>query len=377
RLVIRYHSPRGAMRRLTLDIVAYPGEWLLDIPLLGKSYEQWSAESLAVSMQEPRKALAEAWHRHLKTLEATGPEDEQAARDAASLFTAYLKACRDERYAMSMLSPGRFLMPGELAGSPALTFAPLDVKEDDPPPRNSLHAMMRRRFESYKELVVRPFFRDHFARLDRQIVLTDVLSSLNAGPEALRDLETSLAAILDGFRWGRNSILDTLFHPRIDRILFAATKADHLHRSSHERLEAILRRLVERASERAHFSGAKTDVIALASVRATREASVRRGREELPAILGVPAAGEVIGRTQFDGETEAAMFPGDLPADPGRLLDTSSAFQGLTKTSAEHADYRFLRLRPPVLERTDGAAPALPQIRLDRALQFLIGDRLQ
>ena len=46
RLVIDYQSRNGAMRTLTLDIVDYPGEWLLDLPLLGKSYEQWSAESL-------------------------------------------------------------------------------------------------------------------------------------------------------------------------------------------------------------------------------------------------------------------------------------------------------------------------------------------
>ena len=28
---------------------------------------------------------------------------------------------------MSLLPPGRFLMPGDLAGSPALTFAPLEM----------------------------------------------------------------------------------------------------------------------------------------------------------------------------------------------------------------------------------------------------------
>ena len=42
--------------------------------------------------------------------------------------------------------------------------------------------MMERRYEAYKDVVVRPFFRDHFARLDRQIVLVDVLAALNAGP---------------------------------------------------------------------------------------------------------------------------------------------------------------------------------------------------
>jgi len=44
-------------------------------------------------------------------------EDEQAALTAARLFTEYLRTCRDERFAMSLLPPGRFLMPGNLAGS--------------------------------------------------------------------------------------------------------------------------------------------------------------------------------------------------------------------------------------------------------------------
>ena len=49
--------------------------------------------------------------------------------------------------------------------------------------------MMERRYEAYKAHVVKPFFRDHFARLDRQIVLVDMLTALNGGTTALRDLE--------------------------------------------------------------------------------------------------------------------------------------------------------------------------------------------
>ena len=44
---------------------------------------------------------------------------------------------------------------------------------------------------------------------------------------------------------------------------------------------------------------------------------------------------------------------------------------------AEHPAIRFVRFRPPKLERTaEGVTLSLPHIRLDRALQFLIGDRL-
>jgi uncharacterized protein len=377
RLVIDYQRASGADRTLTLDIVDYPGEWLLDLPLLNKSYEQWSSESLTLSRQRPRAKLAEQWHAQLATLDAQAREDEQAALTSARLFTDYLRTCRDERFAMSLLPPGRFLMPGNLAGSPALTFAPLDLPDAGTAPEGSLRAMMERRYEAYKSVVIRPFFRDHFSRLDRQIVLVDALATFNAGPEALADLEAALAGILDCFRIGRSTILSSLFRPRIDRILFAATKADHLHHSSHDRLEAVLRRTLAKAVARAEYTGAAIDVVALAAVRATREAQLQRGGEKLPAILGTPAPGEIAGREVFDGNTEVATFPGDLPDDPEQLFNGKTAFAGLSSASAEKADFRFLRFRPPQLEHEGPDGPALPHIRLDRALQFLIGDRLQ
>jgi predicted YcjX-like family ATPase len=376
RLVIDYQTGTRS-RTLTLDIVDYPGEWLLDLPLLDKSYAQWSAETLVLSRGGPRAAVAAPWHEHIATMRPDAAEDEQAARDAARLFTDYLRACRDDRYAMSLLPPGRFLMPGDLAGSPALTFAPLELAGDGPAPAGSLWAMMERRYEAYKHHVVRPFFRDHFSRLDRQIVLVDTLAALNAGPAALRDLESALTAILDCFRTGSRSWLGSMFRPSIDRILFAATKADHLHHVSHDRLERILARITERAIARAEFTGAEIDVVALAAVRATREATVRRGRDTLPSILGVPIAGETAGAEAFDGKSEAAMFPGDLPDDPAALFSgETDAFTGLASAPAADADYRFLRFRPPAPEPSETGRPALPHIRLDRALQFLIGDRL-
>ncbi len=246
RLVIDYQSKSGADRTLTLDLVDYPGEWLLDLPLLSMSYEQWSADSLTRSWEKPRDALAKAWHTHLKTLDPLSAADENDAIEAARLFTDYLRACRDEQFAMSVLPPGRFLMPGDLENSPALTFAPLDLPVAECP-KGSLWSMMRRRYEAYKDLVVRPFFVDHFQRLDRQLVLVDALAAFNAGPHAVHDLESALTDILGCFQVGRRTLLSSMFAPRADKVLFAATKADHLHHTSHDRLEAILRRMVTKA----------------------------------------------------------------------------------------------------------------------------------
>ena len=362
---------RGGLRNgpasLVLDIVDYPGEWLLDLPLLGKSYADWAAETWAASAAPARAALAADWRGLTVGIDANAAADEETARRAAERFTTYLRGCRAEAHALSTLPPGRFLMPGDLEGSPALTFAPLVLRAGDAPPAGSIGAMMERRYEAYKAHVVKPFFRDHFARLDRQIVLVDALAALNAGPAAVRDLEAALADVLVAFRIGRTSLLANLVRPRIDRILFAATKADHLHHTSHDRLEAILRLLTARAMTRAEASGAAVDVVALAGIRATREGTAG---DALDAVIGTPLAGERIGEDLFDGLSEAAIFPGDLPSDPAEALRAG------THVPVDGPDYRFVRFRPPVPARADGRPLPPPHIRLDRALQFLLGDKL-
>jgi uncharacterized protein len=372
RLVLEFERAAGLGRRsaaeLSIDIVDYPGEWLLDLTLLDKSYRRWSEESLAAA--EARAPLGAQWRSYMQSLDANAPADEDVAQRAAALFKAYLQACRADPLAASSLPPGRFLMPGELEGSPLLTFSPLKLEAEARP--NSLAATMARRYEAYRAHVVRPFFRDHFARLDRQIVLVDVLAALNAGPPALRDLERALGDVLKAFRTGKNSILSSLLRPKIDKILFAATKADHLNHVSHDRIEAILRRLTARAIARAENLGASIDVVALAAVRATREVNVGRGRAILPAVVGTPLKGERIGDEIFDGEAEVAIFPGQLPDDP------DAVFAGSWAVDPREAEYRFVRFRPPIAPLDAAGTPLpLPHIRLDRSLQFLLGDRLR
>lgn len=387
RLTIDYESASYVYRklgpgRLHLDLIDYPGEWLLDLPLLDKDYAAFSAEAVARARKEHRSSIAGPYLEALTeaAAKADAPEDEQTAQKLSAAFKSYLSACRADAHALSMLPPGRFLMPGDLDGSPALTFAPLDIAADAPPARTgTMRAMMERRYEAYKTHVIRPFFRNHFARLDRQIVLVDVLQALNAGPHAMLDLEIALSEVLSAFRPGRRSWLSSVLSRRIDRILFAATKADHVHRTDHDRLEAITHRLVGRAADRARFKGAEVDVLALAAVRATREASVRHKGQKLPAILGTPLPGEKIDGETYDGNTEIVMFPGDLPENPNMLFEDIESLSQDTGQTPRQTDpsLQFMRFRPPKLDTTaEGLTLSLPHIRLDRALEFLLGDRL-
>jgi predicted YcjX-like family ATPase len=341
-------------RTLHLDIVDYPGEWLLDLGLLDKSFSQWSETIFARLATRPGGAdlLAE-----LKAVDSAQPLNEVTAKQLAASFTKGLHAARAAGF--SDCSPGRFILPGELEGSPVLTFAPLSPNPGTP--RKSLWREFERRFEAYKSRVVKPFFRDHFARIDRQVVLVDALGAIHAGPRAVEDLRQTLADTLSAFRPGPNAFLSQLLlGQRVEKILFAATKADHLHHSQHPRLTAIMEALTREARDRARFAGAETHALSLAALRATTEQTVTHGGRTLDCVSG----------TLLDSGKQAAFYPGALPEDPGHLL-------GPARDGAEgwlDQDYQIMRFAPARLTLKPGEGP--PHIRLDRAAQFLIGDKL-
>lgn len=343
------------LRTVHLDIVDYPGEWLLDLGLMERDYEGWSRDVLS---RIEGRASAEPFLAAARAADRAGRLDEAEAQRLARVYTEALRAFRAEGF--SDCTPGRFLMPGEMEGSPALTFAPL------PPtgardPRGSLGREFARRFEAYKARVVRPFFRDHFARIDRQVVLVDALGAIHHGPRAVEDLRVAMTDLLGAFRPGRAAWLTALFAGRrVERILFAASKADHIHHTQHGRLTAIMEALVEGARRRADFAGARTAAMSIAALRATTEQTIQHGNRALDCVRG---------RVLETGR-EAAFYPGELPEDPAWLLDP--AREGADRWL--DADYAAMRFAPAPLTLKPGEGP--PHIRLDKAAEFLLGDRL-
>ncbi|MXU64273.1 YcjX family GTP-binding protein [Oceanomicrobium pacificus] len=355
--------PRGMLSGLTgartvhLDIVDYPGEWLLDLPLLDQSFADWSASARALALSPGRADHAADWIAVDATADGSQPLDEAQAQILAARFRDYLRESRAAGF--SACAPGRFLLPGDLDGSPALTFAPLAPL--DRARSGTLYREFERRFEAYKKIVVKPFFRNHFARIDRQIVLIDALGAVHDGPQAVNDLAEAMQDILACFRPGRSSWLASILgQRRADRILFAATKADLLHHSQHPRLTRITEALVREARARADFKGARTAALSLASLRATVEQTVTHDGAQLDCVRGI---------LEEEG-TPAAMFAGDLPEDPAHLL--TPAGQGADSWLDQ--DFTLMRFAPPVLTLPPDMGP--PHIRLDRAAEFLLGDKL-
>lgn len=360
--------------KLHIDIIDYPGEWLLDLPLLDINYTDWSRQVLTKAQQQQTSPFAEKWLRDMKALDPLTEQNEALAEKLSKRFQQYLSDYRNENNIFFAHAPGRFLMPGDLAGSPALTFSPLFLENNKrtKAPNKSLWELMARRFKAYQEKVIKPFFRNHFVRLDRQIVLVDLLSALNVGPEAVKTTEMALSDILNCFQPGKRSWLTTFWSRPIERIVFAATKADHIHHTSHDTLETLMTRVVEDAIKRAQFAQADVKTVALASLRATREAKVKRDDDTLPSIVGIPIHKDQE-TNMGDLNPEQVIFPGDLPNS------LQAYFSSLDKTSekTQSRDLNLVPFHPPRLEYNDITSKnPWPHIRLDRAIEFLIGDKV-
>jgi len=346
RISLRYR-PKGLRGRLgdrilNVDLFDYPGEWLLDLALLNTNFTQWSAQILDESQRADVIDDARPWLDFVRSHDADRPDDatETIAIEAARLFTTYLRRRRERTGRSTVLGPGRFLLPGQLEGSPLLTFCPLPVSAANArTARNSLRTLLVKRFQHYKRQIVQPFHQRYFAKLDRQVVLVDLASHFAKGRQELSAVSTAMDAVLGSMRVGSRGWLPRLLRPRIDRVLIAASKADHVPASQHPNLEALLKRTLSDSVRRTAFSGATLETMSLAALRATRETEAHGERY----VAGRTESGKAI-----------AHFPG-LVDPSGRAGD---GFQIET----------FL---PPADLDADGP---WPHIRMDRAIESLIGD---
>lgn len=329
--------------RVTLNIVDYPGEWLLDLPLLQRSYAAWSDETLALCRAEPRAAFAGEFLAELGAIDPAKASTDDTLARLARLYRDFLKRCRDSEAGIVFLQPGRFLVSGDLdAHDPLLQFCPLPAGAA---PSGSLRAEAARRYDAYRRNVVERFYREHFRRFTRQIVLVDLLTAFANGPQAVRETQLALKRVFDNFHARRGRILHRLFGARTERLLFACSKADHITSGQYGNLRNLLRATVEPQAMQMHESGALVGYEVVAAVKCT---SNLRNAHGTPILRGRPlgAAGE------------QDLDPGDIPEtmpDP-----------------AHWPDLRIGAFAPPIMP--NARERGLPSVYLDKAAAFLIED---
>ena len=139
----------------------------------------------------------------------------------------------------------------------------------------------------------------------------------------------------------------------IDKLLFAATKADHITPDQHGHLQSLLRELVQGPYQLARFESIEIDCLPVAAIRASEYRQVLHEGKPLFALQGNNLAGEPV-----------HLFPGEVPETwPEASFWQQQAGSG----------FAFLQLQPPRLRRGE----TLPHLRLDQLLEFLLGDKLQ
>ncbi len=328
--------------RIQLELVDYPGEWLVDLPMLEQSFDDWSARMLALASKPAREPLSAAYLARLAALPGAPEFDEDTAGALADCWTDYLQQA--VQAGLMLNQPGRLLRPDKLRHSPVLRLAPLP----DALRASRLYRGMARRYDDYRAKVVKPFYGEHFAAMDRQIVLVDVLRSLQLGEAAFDEMTAALSATLESFNYGKGGLLSWLTG-RTTHVLFAATKADHVTRSDRAELERMLSRMLALLDEnnRLRAATARCEVMALASVRASEDRMTET----------TPPREILYGRADGDA-TPDQWDPGGLPRT---LPPDWNALQ-----------FAFLRFAPAPMP--DALHQGFPAIGLGQALDFLIGE---
>ena len=356
RLAIKYQSASGLrghfspQSTLYLDIIDYPGEWLLDLPMLEQSYSQWCEQQYPLLLQHPRVNTSTEFLNAFEQLDLNAPVDEGLLAHIAALYQSMLVGLKKDTK-LAMLQPGRMLMPGDLQGAPLLLFFPVNaqhIKSDEVVPGSNL-AHLIKRFNAYVKEVVKPFYNEHFKHFDRQIVLVDVPSALNEGHETLQEQSSVINQLLAHFNYGESGFFKRLFKPNIDKILFAANKSDHISAKHHKDLALLLDSLVHEQSNHLKFDGVQIETMAMSSIAATQPRQVADKGQTLDCIYGKP----------LNEQDWLTYLP---PQPPKRMLN---------KNEWPAQGFEFLSFAP--MPNPD---KQLKHIRLDHVMQYLLGDKL-
>ena len=329
-------------RRLRLELLDYPGEWLLDLPLLDQDFAEWSRATDTLLRASPRSAVAGEFLAYIDALNPAAVAEEAVARRGFQLYRAALEAARD-RFGLRWLQPGRFLRPGPKGESPMMWFFPFPGQGAAAP--GSLRELLERRFEAYREDMRRSFFDPWFARFDRQVVLVDALGALVGGEGAFEDTRHAVAQIARAYdarsrsRWLRR--------PLLKRVAFLASKADFVPAPQRPAFESLFRGMVGAPQ----LSGNRAVKHAALSALRCTEDGMHDGQ---PVVFGVPL-----------GEARRRPFrPGHIPDAPPPPGD---AFW-------QRPYFELPVFRPPIID-PDGRE-GLPHLGLDEALAWLLEDAL-
>lgn len=198
---------------------------------------------------------------------------------------------------------------------------------------------------------MKPFYEDYFSQFDRQVILADCLTPLNYGHNEFMEMKLGLQQLFKHFHYGNRSLFHRLFSSNIDKLLFIATKADHISSDQLPNLESLMRQLVQEGGRHAEFEGIETGYLAISSIKATDSVTVTQDGKAIKAIRGVRSS----------DKKQVTLYPGTVP---NRLPDRN--YWKFNRFDFDQFDPKPLEYDQPI-----------PHLRMDSVLQFLLADMFE
>jgi predicted YcjX-like family ATPase len=336
----------GETTTFNIEIRDYPGEWLLDLPLIGQSYLNWCFDQTDLATQDLRKHLLGDLLQQLQTINPFDVFDEAQIKQINQQFKSYLKLCKAE--GLTLIQPGRMLLEDKhnesIAFFPLLGLHNYDKEALANASDNSVYKVMSQRYQDYIDSIVKPFNKHFFDDIDRQVVLVDALKVISGGQDNFEDMMLAQSRIMDCYKYGSNNALQKLFSTKIERILFLASKPDRVLASQHENLRSLVNDIIVRTCSQKLRNSIAIDTESACSIRCTQEVN------DLLRVTN--AAGQ-------RGVVDPIPIPDHIP--------TKTEWAALKHWIPEE-------LQPPEIEGLAKGA-RLPSIRMDKVLTFLLGDK--
>jgi len=340
---------------LLLELVDYPGEQLLDAPLLGQTFEQWSEEAIKEARLGLRRGLSIPWLQACDELTSNAANNKETVSAVVDEYRKYLCACRGQ--GLTFLQPSAFLLQGEDTKDLDLLFCPLPQRVFQQ--AEDIARQFAKRYQQYQEQLVKPFCQE-VTECDRQVVLVDVLQILKQGVYCFNDTRRALLKILDVYgytpeasKWSLWALLG--LGQTASRVVFVATKADQANYATRVNLERLLQDVINTA-----YQNLRTKIPHglsfrfCAANRCTTDARKTLDGQELSCLTGQ--------REDRPHEGEGTWYPGEVPPDWPNDWDP-----------VQHA-FKFPNFLPKQLPKRDGATIA--HINLDKVFLHLVEDFL-
>ncbi|MCU7554776.1 YcjX family protein [Alteromonas sp. ASW11-19] len=231
---------------VVFEFIDYPGEWITDMPMLGKSFSQWSDSAWAQQASEPQKHYSSAWHAFVEGFDFEQPPTREAVLEVVSEYRRYLQHAK--AHGISMLQPGSFLIDGSGFDWRAEGFAPLPAKitSDISHPWYKAFAQ---HYAAFQDNWLTPLKESTFRETDKQIILVDLFEGLNHSRQHLYQLKETLSHLAETFVYGNPGWFarNVLRQRQIGRVAFVATKTDLIPESQKPALLSLLQQITEGA----------------------------------------------------------------------------------------------------------------------------------